>query len=183
MNFSDPLPEANYPAIFAAALSAATQRFGALSLRIPIDVQFHQTGPRIQQYNGKAVVLLSEGAKTNILTGTYEIAHEAIHYINGVVQIANGLEEGLAVVFSEDYVLSIMRYNASDNVDSLPKYRKARDLVRSMIGSGPDFAALRSLTNGSLSSDVVTADFLINKFPFLTEEEAAFLAKRDPAFR
>ncbi len=84
----------------------------------------------------------------------YQAAHEAVHVLCGLPPSATGLEEGVAVVFSEECMKQALGIDPSDVVRDSAKYKRARDLVRQLIDDGADIKALRTETGGQLSGEI-----------------------------
>jgi hypothetical protein len=94
------------------------------------------------------------------------------------------LEEGLAVIFSEQNFHENFRQSAGLLVDNLPNYRIPRDLVRTALSGGGSIKHFREKTGGKLSDPlVVTSEFLFQEFPAIGREGTQRLAVHGKMFR
>lgn len=171
--------------IFTKCFDAAVAELGE---PVPVtmgtfNISYKAGGPRLHNDGGKVLLTLSPEAEGNLPQTRYQAAHEVVHVLCGLPPSATGLEEGVAVVFAEDCVQRVHHVNASAAIQTSPKYRRARDLVRGLIANGADIKALRTETGGRLSGEIITAGFLQAKFASLSENDAIFLATPDTEFR
>jgi hypothetical protein len=171
--------------IFKESFGAAVAKHGD---PVPVKmtsfrISYKEGGPRLYNNDGDLLLTLSPEAEGNLPQTRYQAAHEAVHVLCGLPPSATGLEEGVAVVFSEECVKRVHSIDASDVVRNSAKYKRARDLVKQLIEDGANVKALRTETGGRLSGGIITPAFLQEKFANLSEKDAVFLATPDPAFR
>jgi hypothetical protein len=159
---------------FGKPISGVVKSFG---------ITFGEGGLRLYNNDGEVLLQLSLQAKTNEMSARYEMAHEAVHVLCGLPGMATGLEEGVAVVFAQDYVKSKTGADASANVANESKYGRARNLVRQLIRAGADIKVLRADTGGCLSGEKITEAVLKDRFHGLSDANAAFLATPVAQFR
>ena len=103
-----------------------------------LGVEFEKNGPQIwYPANCKNIAIqLAPNAIENEMLACYQLAHEAVHLLAPTGgRHAPILEEGLATVFSEDFVLREFRVS---NVTNLPHYIEAAACVRLLLETHPD---------------------------------------------
>ena len=135
------------PSRLGSLLQEAQTRFGPRDLSYTIlGIEFGPNNPRIWYPNSRKdiIVQLSQAALNDNILALYQLAHECIHLLSPSGQaIATTLEEGLATVFSEDYV---EREFQRTDITDLQSYRDAAQLVRQLIMVKPDaIMQLRSI--------------------------------------
>lgn len=120
-------------------LHQAEQRFGQRDQSWTIlGVEFYGETPKIWYPGDRKHVAVQLGQKAldDTVQACYQLAHECVHLLSPSGQsIAPVLEEGLATVYSEDYVL------AHFGVPMLPtvaSYQEAAMLVRELLSIDPD---------------------------------------------
>jgi len=103
-----------------------------------VGLEFEKNGP--QNWfpgNGKNVAIqLNTNALNDTVLACYQLAHECIHLLapDGK-RGAPVIEEGLATVYSEDFIAK--HFGASGYTD-MNSYQNAAALVRDLISSNPD---------------------------------------------
>jgi hypothetical protein len=124
-----------------------------------LGVEFGADGPQnwfpCYPNGGKFVLIeLFYNALNNIELACYQLAHEAVHLLapNGGGG-APVIEEGLATVYSEDYVRTIFN---KPSFTSLESYKQAAALVRELESIVPD--AIRNLRRVEPSFKKMTPD-------------------------
>ncbi|MGM3216467.1 hypothetical protein ACSQ5K_14745 [Pseudomonas sp. PhalM4] len=122
-------------------LTRAEQLFGARDHSWTIlGIEFGGNSPQIW-YAGDAdtkhvVIQLSRSRLNNTSLACYELAHECIHLLSpSGGNVVPTLEEGLATVFAEDYVLERFGFIHDSGMES---YRQAAALVRKLLVIEPD---------------------------------------------
>jgi hypothetical protein len=121
-------------------LRLVESRFGARDRSYTIlGIEFGVDVPHLW-YPGNCkniVIQLAANAMNDHYLARFQLAHECVHLLSPTGgQCATVLEEGLAVVFSEDYVSP----NAAgiSPVDDDPKYAASGSLVRQLLSAKPD---------------------------------------------
>jgi hypothetical protein len=103
-----------------------------------VGVEFEASGPQ-NWFPGNcknvAIQLNTNALNDNVLA-CYQLAHECIHLLapDGK-RGAPVLEEGLATVYSEDF---IAKYFGAEGYTNMESYQNAAALVRDLISSNPD---------------------------------------------
>lgn len=98
-----------------------------------IGIEFEQNGPKIW-FPGNCsniAIQLNTNALNNEILAHYQLAHEVIHLLapDGKMDAPN-IEEGLATVYSEDFVL---REHKRSNLTSMVSYVDAAERVRELL--------------------------------------------------
>jgi hypothetical protein len=115
----------------------------------------------------RIIIRLAVNALQDSKVAQYQLAHECVHLLSpSGRKEAPVLEEGLAVVFAEDW--SRLRFPESPIVETDPKYAPAAGYVRSALASRPDFVRhLRLLEPAFLK---VTAEQVKSVLPEVTSD-------------
>lgn len=127
-----------------AILFEVEQLYGARDLSWTIlGVEFGPDAPQIwYPGNRKHIAIrLASNALESTPLACYQLAHECVHLLApGGISTVPVIEEGLATVFSEDYVVRELGLKVDTN---MPSYRAAAALVREMLRIDPN--AIQSL--------------------------------------
>ncbi|MEE4140943.1 hypothetical protein [Pseudomonas viridiflava] len=114
-----------------------------------LGVEFVLDGPRIWYPESRkdVVVQLGRLALNDTVQACYQLAHESIHLLAPFgSSLAPALEEGLATVFSEDYVKA--KFGVIYTPET-PSYQAAASLVRHLLSADPK--AIKKLREVELS--------------------------------
>ncbi|ELY2495319.1 hypothetical protein [Cronobacter sakazakii] len=111
-----------------------------------LGIEFEKNGPQIW-YPGNCkniAIQLAHNALDNEMLACYQLSHEAVHLLApSGNRSAPVIEEGLATMFSEDFV---EREFGAKNVTNLEKYVEAAAIVRQLLKKYPDaITKLRSI--------------------------------------
>ncbi|MBC3950183.1 hypothetical protein [Pseudomonas folii] len=111
-----------------------------------LGIEFSPNGPQIwYPGNRKHVAIqLAPNALQDTVLACYQLAHESVHLLSPAGgRGAPVIEEGLATVFSEDYVQQVFFRKGLTNMSS---YSEAATLVRDLLSIAPDaISRLRSI--------------------------------------
>ena len=138
-----------------------------------LGIEFYAGGPQIwfphSTYGKNIVVQLSESASENEVMAHYQLAHECIHLLSPVRQ-ASVLEEGLATIFSEQYILAEFKENMDAEIES---YKHAASLVVELLTI--DSNAVKALRKVQPVISKITADQILSIYPSFSAKAAASL--------
>jgi hypothetical protein len=123
----------------AQLLSKAETKFGPRDKSFSVGgVEFHDGAPQ-HWFPGKAsyvVVQLNLQAMLDVTRALFQLAHECVHLLDPAPGEANTLEEGLATVFSLDFLKEELKVDDYPTGD--PKYDRAVALVRGLLDARAD---------------------------------------------
>ncbi|MGL1115795.1 hypothetical protein, partial [Vibrio vulnificus] len=108
-----------------------------------VGVEFEASGPQnwFPGNCGNIAIQLNTNALQNDILAHYQLAHEAVHLLAPDGQCgAPVIEEGLATIYSEDY---IAREHGATGYTNMPSYIEAAKSVRELLMFDPD--AIRKL--------------------------------------
>ena len=154
----------NYEERLKHTLKLAETRFGQRvdNDRIP-SITFHP-GPAQVFFvsQSRVAVRLSLACQFDYLLGCYQLAHETIHLLSPVDGgRVTALEEGLATLFSHDYLRENIDIDWSPPTDR--RYAQAMLLAERFLGPRPD-AILRLREQEPVISSI-TADLIHQAYP------------------
>lgn len=137
-----------------------------------VGLEFEQHGPKIWFPGncGNIVIQLNTNAIDNEILAHYQLAHEVVHLLapTGERNVPV-IEEGLATVYSEDYLLT--NYGVTDYTDytTLDSYIEAAKLVRELLAF--DFNAILKLRSIEPSFKKMSSDTFIKAGVIYPEEK------------
>lgn len=164
------------PQAIALAESMYGPRDDAFTL---LEVRFGGDVPRLEPVGApeeKAVRLwLSRGTLTNATEyqAMHQLAHEVIHLLNPVRDKANVLEEGVATLFSSDFLSHIGCGKPAP--ETQPYYARAVALVSGLEATHPGAAKMLRMACGAWSA--VTAGAILGLYPDTLPSAAAELVE------
>jgi hypothetical protein len=101
-----------------------------------LELKLVQIHPKFGILEIVKIYQLSVNAVTDHACALYQLAHECVHLLSPTgAALAPVLEEGLATVYSENYIKSKLNLN---NMTNLPSYINAATKVRQLLDQYPD---------------------------------------------
>ncbi len=177
---SPPLGDGNWRFALAAEVDKIVQRaesqFGERDRSYSVlGVEFHVGNPELYYPNSdrRIVIRLNRRCESDPIEAWYELAHECVHLLapsDGVK--ATVLEEGLAVVFAEEYLRE--KHRVTQYTPEGANYLQARDLARRVLQIDPSI--IRVLRQRQAALHRVTADDLCACNPAVRRDLAEQLA-------
>jgi hypothetical protein len=154
----------NYEERLRHTLKLAQMRFGPRVYNdTNLSITFH-AGPAQVFFpsHSEVAVRLSRACEFDYLLGCYQLAHETIHLLSPVGgDRVTALEEGLATLFSHDYLRENIDIDWSPPTDR--RYAEAMVLAQRFLGPRPD-AILRLREQEPVISSI-TADLIHEAYP------------------
>jgi hypothetical protein len=163
------------PSRLGSMLHEAEQLFGPRDRSYTIlGVEFGPGGPQVwypRPERKHVVVQLSRNALKDEVIALYQLAHECIHLLSpSGRRAAPVIEEGLATVFSEDFVR--VHFNRT-GMTNLSSYMQAASWVRQLIAM--DSTAILKMRNDEPSFRSLTARHFNKHFPDIDDDLVAKL--------
>lgn len=138
-----------------------------------VGVEFERNGPQIwfPENCGNIAIQLNTNALNDEVLAHYQLAHEVVHLLapDGKARAPN-IEEGLATVYSENFVL---REYQKSNLTNMASYIEAATRVRELLVF--DQESIRKLRAVEPSFKLMSADTFRNAGLDYPEDKVAYL--------
>lgn len=118
------------------------------------------------------VIQLDPGCVDDPAQMTMQLAHESIHCLaRGIPSRNTNLEEGLAQIFSEEYMVTRMRFSSAEAMNrGRPNYRRAYEATKRLLNHNPDAVRLIREANQWLPFGAITSAHILSVWPGAGED-------------